>query len=51
MADRLVSWPVLAEEYRVVGPHPGTGHAHQRSETDRAAHVVGELEERGAEST
>src|SRR5699024_723042 len=43
--DRLVGGAVLAQADRVVRPHVGGRDLHQRGETDRAAHVVRELEE------
>ena len=47
--DRLVGRAVLAEADGVVGPHVGDRQAHQRGQPHRAAHVVGEREERAAE--
>jgi hypothetical protein len=48
MLDRLVGRAVLAERDRVVGVDPHGGQAGQRRQPDRAAHVVGELQERRA---
>ena len=39
---------VFAERNAVVGEHVHHVHAHQRGETDRRAHVVGENQEGGA---
>ena len=47
--DRLVGRAVLAEADRVVRPDVGHRQLHQRREPDRAAHVVGEGQERATE--
>ena len=46
--DRLVGRAVLAEADRVVRPDVGDRQLHQRGQPDRAAHVVGEDQERAA---
>jgi hypothetical protein len=46
--DRLVRRAVLAEPHGVVRPHPHHRQGHQRRQAHRAAHVVGEDQERRA---
>ena len=46
--DRLVGRAVLAQPDRVVRPDVGDRQLHERGQPDRAAHVVGEGEERAA---
>ena len=46
--DRLVGRPVLAEPDRIVGPDVDDVQTGERSEPDRAAHVVAEGQERRA---